>query len=85
MKIASDEFDIELRQIKVKVNVGVQKFLPFTTIQTVRSYSSTLVQARSLILKLSATIVSSPGRDSRDIRSSRLAEATQKPLGTNAL
>ena len=31
------------------------------------------------------TVVSSPGRDSRDIRSSRLAEATQKPLGTNAL
>ena len=30
-------------------------------------------------------LVSSPGRDSRDIRSSRLAEATQKPLGTNAL
>ena len=30
-------------------------------------------------------VVSSPGRDSRDIRSSRLAEATQKPLGTNAL
>ena len=29
-------------------------------------------------------VVSSPGRDSRDIRSSRLAEATQKPLGTNA-
>ena len=30
-------------------------------------------------------LVSSPGRDSRDLRSSRLEEATQKPLGTNAL
>ena len=35
---SSDEFDIELHQIKVKVTVGVQKFSPFTTIQTVRSY-----------------------------------------------
>ena len=47
---SSDEFDIELHRIKVKVTVGVQKFSPFTTIQTVRSYSSTLVQARNLIL-----------------------------------
>ena len=47
---SSDEFDIELCRIKVKVTVGVQKFSPFTTIQTVRSYSSTLVQARNLIL-----------------------------------
>ena len=31
------------------------------------------------------SVVSSPGRDSRDLRSSRLAEATQKALGTNAL
>ena len=30
-------------------------------------------------------LVSSPGRDSRDSHSSRLAEATQKALGTNAL
>ena len=30
-------------------------------------------------------LVSSPGRDSRDSRSSRLAEATQKALGTNVL
>ena len=44
---SSDEFDIELHRIKVKVTVGVQKFSPFTTVQTVRSYSSTLVQARS--------------------------------------
>ena len=40
---SSDEFDIELHRIKVKVTVGVQKFSPFTTIQTVRSYSSSLV------------------------------------------
>ena len=49
---SSDEFDIELRRIKVKVTVGVQKFSPFITIQTVRSYSSTLVQARNLILSI---------------------------------
>ena len=48
---SSDEFDIELHRIKVKVTVGVQNFSPFTTIQTVRSYSSTLVQARNLIIK----------------------------------
>ena len=49
---SSDEFDIELRRIKVKVTVGVQKFSPLTTIQIVRSYSSTLVQARNLILSM---------------------------------
>ena len=49
---SSDEFDIELRQIKVMVTVGVQRFSPFTTIQTVRSYSSTLVQARNLKLSM---------------------------------
>ena len=49
---SSDEFDIELRRIKVKVTVGIQKFSPFTTIQTVRSYSSTLVQATNLILSM---------------------------------
>ena len=49
---SSDEFDIELHWIKIKVTVGVQKFSPFTTIQTVRSYSSTLVQARNLILSI---------------------------------
>ena len=48
----SDEFDIELRRIKVKVTVGVQKFSPFATIQTVTSYSSTLAQARNLILSM---------------------------------
>ena len=49
---SSDEFDIELRRIKVKVTVGVQKFFPFTKIQTVRSYSSTLVSHRNLILSM---------------------------------
>ena len=44
--------DIELHRIKVKVTVGVQTFSPFTTIQTVRFYSSTLVQARNLILSI---------------------------------
>ena len=47
-----EEFDIELRRIQVKITVGIQKFSPFTTIQTVRSYSSTLVQARNLILSM---------------------------------
>ena len=46
----SDEFDIEHHRIKVKV--GLPKFSPFTTIQTVRSYNSTLVQARKLILSM---------------------------------
>ena len=49
---SSDEFDIELHRIKVKVTVGVQKFSPFTRIQTLRFYSSTLVQARSRILSM---------------------------------
>ena len=49
---SSDEFDIELRRTKVKVTVGVQKFSPFSIIQTVRSYSSTLIQARNLILSM---------------------------------
>ena len=47
---SSDEFDIELH--RVKVTVGVQKFSAFATIQTVRSYSSTLVQARNLVLSI---------------------------------
>ena len=54
---SSDEFDIELHRIKVKVTVGVQKFSPFTTIQTVRSYSSILVQARNLILSMYVHLV----------------------------
>ena len=47
-----EEFDIEHCHIKVKVTVGLEKFSPFTTIQTVRSYSLTLVQARKLILSM---------------------------------
>ena len=47
-----DEFDIEIHRIKVKVTVGLQKFSPFTTIQTVRSYYSTLVQDRKRILSM---------------------------------
>ena len=47
---SSDEFDIELHRIKVTVEVQI--FSPFTTIQTVRSYGSTLVQARNLILSM---------------------------------
>ena len=46
---SSDEFDIEHHRIKVKVTVGLQKFSPFTTIQTVRSNNSTFLQARKLI------------------------------------
>ena len=48
----SDEFNIEHRWIKVKVTVGLQNISPFTKIQTVRSYNSTLVQARKLILSM---------------------------------
>ena len=54
---SSDEFDIELRRIKVKVTVGIQKFFPFTTIQTVRSYSSSLAQARNLILSMDLYLI----------------------------
>ena len=48
-KNSSEEFDIWLRRIKVKVTVGVS---PFTTAQIVRPYISTLVQARDLILSM---------------------------------
>ena len=47
-----DEFDIELHGIKIKLTVGLQKFFPITTIQNVRSYNSTLVQAGKLILSM---------------------------------
>ena len=40
---SSDKFDIEHHRIKVKVTVGLQKFSPFTTIQAVRFYNSTLI------------------------------------------
>ena len=49
---SSDEFDIEHCRIKVKVIIGVQKFSPFTTIQTVRSYNSIMVQDRNFILSI---------------------------------
>ena len=52
----SDKFDIEHHRIKVKVTVGLQKCSPFTTVQTVRSYKSTVVQARKLILSRSPTM-----------------------------
>ena len=35
---SSDEFNIEDHLIKVNFTVGLQKFSPFTTIQTVRSF-----------------------------------------------
>ena len=49
---SSNELNIELCRIKVKVTVGLQKFSSFTTIQTVRSCNSTLVQTRKLILSM---------------------------------
>ena len=51
-KNSSDEFDIELHPIKVKITVGLQRFSQFNTVQTVRSYNLTLVQARKLILSM---------------------------------
>ena len=54
---SSDELYIELHRIKVNVTVGIQKFSPFTTIQTVRSYISALVQARNLILSMYVHLV----------------------------
>ena len=54
---SSDELDIELRRINVKVTVGFHKFSPFTTIQTVRSYISALVQAIYLILSMYVHLV----------------------------
>ena len=51
-KNSSDEFDIEHCQIKAKVTIDLQKFSPFTTIQTIRSYNSTLVQDRKLVLSM---------------------------------
>ena len=48
----SENFDIGHYRIKVKVTAGIQTVFPFTTVQTVRSYNSTLVQARKLIKHL---------------------------------
>ena len=47
---SSEKFDIGYCWIKVMVTVGLQKFPPITIIHTVRSYYSTLVQARKLML-----------------------------------
>ena len=51
-----DEFDIEHHQIKVKVTVGLQNVLIYT-MQTVRSYYLTLVQARKLILSMYVQLI----------------------------
>ena len=48
----SNKFDNGHSRIKVKVTVGILNFSPFTTIQTIMSYNSTLVQARKLILSM---------------------------------
>ena len=45
----SDKFSIEYCWSRVKVTVDLQMFFPFTTIQTVWSYNSTLAQARKLM------------------------------------
>ena len=54
---SSEEVDIEQCQVKVKVTGGVQNFSPFTTIQTVRSYNSTLAQDRKLILSMYVQLI----------------------------
>ena len=48
----SDKLEIGYYRIKVKFTAGVQMAFPFTTIPNVRSYNSTLVQARKLVLKV---------------------------------
>ena len=48
----SDKFHIGTCQTKVKDMVRLLNVSPFTAIQTVRSYNSTLVQARKLILSV---------------------------------
>ena len=48
-----DEFDIEhASSDQGQGHCRPSKFSPFTTIQTVRSYNSTLVQGRKLILSM---------------------------------
>ena len=49
---SSDECDVGHYRIKVKVTAGVQMVFPFTAIQIVRPYNSTLVRARKLILSV---------------------------------
>ena len=45
----SEEFDIWNCRTKVKVT---EIFLPITSIQTIKSHNSTLVQARKLVLSM---------------------------------
>ena len=47
----SDKVDKWHCPIKIKVTVGLRNFSPFTTIQTIWSYNSTLIHARKLIFK----------------------------------
>ena len=54
---SSDEFDIELRRIKVKVTVGVQKCSPFTTIQTSGPIVQVWYKLRNLILSMYVHLV----------------------------
>ena len=54
---SSNEFDIEHHQIKVKVTVGLQTFSPFTTVQSGRSYNSTLAQAQKLVLSMYVNLI----------------------------
>ena len=48
----SDKFDIGHCQTKVKVTAPLRNCSPFTSIQTVTSHNSTLVQARKLMLSM---------------------------------
>ena len=56
-EISLEKFDIEHCGIKVKVTVSLQMLSPFTTIHTIRSYNSTLVQARKLILSVYVQLI----------------------------
>ena len=48
----SDKLDIGHCRTKVKITVRLRNFSPFTTIKTVRSQNSTLVQAGRLIFSM---------------------------------
>ena len=54
---SSDKFDIGHYGIKVKVTAGVKRFSPFTTIQTVRSHNSALMQIRELTLSIYVILI----------------------------
>ena len=43
--------------MKVKVRVGLRKYSPFAAIKTVRSYKSTLVRARKLVIILACLFI----------------------------